>query len=442
MYSTNFQITKFSNYLTKFLNDAGDKFALFISKPSNLDGRIILLLFISFYFIAIYVSSFFMDYDKFWLYLGVFKAETLFMDLNYIISVLDCSSKGYDVLSPNPCTPYHGYFSYPRIWLLFSNLHVSTDSTVGIAIGIITIFYSSIFWLVGRLNINEGIYYGLIMCSPPIMLAVKYCHPDIYIFILCALAVLVVKKKYPAFWAYTFLMLASFLKLYPFATIIAFFNEKKKPSLIAFFILLSIGIIYIFLNLQDIIYISHNLQEKFWSKYVVAEYGCLVLFDFLNYYPFFHYIFSVIPAKIISYTIVAILIFTLIYIIKNQKLNSDLIMGTVQKHLFNFKISASIYIGTFLIGNNYDYKFMFLIFAIPQLLAWVKYNNEIRTITMLVLAGIIITIWSTVLFSKFYFFVWIFIEELINWYIFAYVIYMMIHISPLWARRMLLLSKK
>jgi len=76
----------------------------------------------------------------------------------------------------------------------------------------------------------------------------------------------------------------------------------------------------------------------------------------------------------------------------------------------------------------------------PQLLAWLKYNNEIRTVTMLVLTGIIITFWSNVLFDKFYFFVYTLIEESINWYIFAFLIFMMIHTLPLWAKRMLLLK--
>jgi len=194
------------NYIIKLLNKAGDKFAFFVSKQSRSDGRMILVLFICFYFIAIFLSSFFMDYKEFWQFLGVPALKPLFYDIYAIISSIDCYRKGYDIFSPNPCSSY-GYFSYPKIWLLFSYIPVLSDSNVAIAIGIITIFYALIFWLLGRLNINEGIYYGLIMCSPPIMLAVERCQPDMIIFILCALSVLIVKKKYPVFWAYIILKL-------------------------------------------------------------------------------------------------------------------------------------------------------------------------------------------------------------------------------------------
>ncbi|MBW8050441.1 MAG: DUF2029 domain-containing protein [Cytophagales bacterium] len=449
-------------YLIKFINNAADKLILFISKKSRVDGRVVLLLVITLYFIAIYVSSFFMDYTNFWQYFGVPAAKTLFLDLNINISIFECYRKGYDVLSTNPCHPYHENYSYPRMWLLFSYLPFSYDNIIAIAIGIVTIFYVFTFWLIGKLNVNEGIYYGLIMCSPPIMLAVERCNPDLFIFILCALSVLIVKKKYTVFWSCTFLMLASFLKLYPFATIAAFFNERRKPSLILFFVLLSIGIIYIFFNLQDIIYISHLLKEKYWSISVATQYGCLVFLNLLDYYPIFHNIFSLIPIKIIAYATIAVLILTLLFIVKKQKsalLNkvnlfeesghSGSTRSLQKDHFFSFKIGACIYIGTFLIGNNFDYKFIFLIFAIPQLLAWVKYNNVtqhscsdnnvIRTPTMLALIGIIITFWSYVLFGKFYFFLYTLIEEFINWYIFAYLIFMMIHTLPLWAKRMLVL---
>ena len=373
-----------------------------------------------------------MDYDKFWLFLGVPAINPIFYDLDLVVSVLNCYSQGFDISKPNPCYPNSDYFLYPKIWFLFSYLPIDSNSTVAIAIGMITIFYVFIFWLIGRLNINEGIYYGLIMCSPPVMLAVERGQTDLIIFILCALSVLIIKKNYHTFWAYTFVIVASFLKLSPFAAIIAFLNEKKKGSLIVFFILLSIGIIYISLNWRDIIYMSHNFQEKFWSKDVTIQYGCLVFLNLLDYYPVFHNIFSFIPKKIIAYAAIAVLILTLLFVAKKQKsfkLNID--------QLFSFKIGACLYIGTFLIGNNYNYKFIFLIFAMPQLFAWVKYNKEIRTAAMLVLTGIIITFWSNVLFDKFYFFVYTLMEESINWYIFAFLIFMMIHTLPLWAKRML-----
>jgi hypothetical protein len=40
--------------------------------------------------------------------------------------------------------------------------------------------------------------------------------------------------------------------------------------------------------------------------------------------------------------------------------------------LAGFRVGAACYVGTFLVGTNYDYKLLFLLLAVPQLQAWAK----------------------------------------------------------------------
>ena len=37
---------------------------------------------------------------------------------------------------------------------------------------------------------------------------------------------------------------------------------------------------------------------------------------------------------------------------------------------------ASIYIGCFILGNNFDYRFTFLILTIPQMVSWIYIKEK------------------------------------------------------------------
>jgi hypothetical protein len=64
------------------------------------------------------------------------------------------------------------------------------------------------------------------------------------------------------------------------------------------------------------------------------------------------------------------------------------------KRLDAFRMGSAIYVGTFLIGNNYDYRLLFLILTIPQLLDWRHHGSKIvPRISTGVLAAIYMALW-------------------------------------------------
>ena len=65
-----------------------------------------------------------------------------------------------------------------------------------------------------------------------------------------------------------------------------------------------------------------------------------------------------------------------------------------------FRGSSSIYVGTFLLGNNYDYRLMFLVLAIPQLLDWSRGSCLwLRRVSGTLIAGILFCQWEMVFFK-------------------------------------------
>ncbi len=399
----------------------------FLIKPSRVDGRVIIFGFLSIYFASIFLSSYFMDYTRYWRILGVPSARPLFGDLFFITKILNCHQLGLDIYKSTPCSA--SLYCYPKLWLYLSPIWVKPENNGFLAIVLVSLYYFVAFIILQRTSINEGIYYGLLLCSPPLMLAVERGNPDLIIFILCGIAIWVMKKKYSPFVAASLLLICGFLKLYPFTTIISFLKDDKKKSLWLSSVLLIISIVYIILTYDTIKISVLNIQSLFFGSSVAFCHGYLVIFKLLNTYPVFNHIFNFFPYQLIALAVV-ILLLVLVYFYSKK---NNFILDT--NYLFAFRVGALLYAGSFMCGQNFDYKFIMFIFTIPQLLSWLKNNEQIRGLTLFALVSILISCWSVILFSKlFYFFIYTTIEELLNWYIFAYFTYVFLLTLPGWLK--------
>jgi len=100
-------------------------------------------------------------------------------------------------------------------------------------------------------------------------------------------------------------------------------------------------------------------------------------------------------------------------------------------HIDGFRVGAGIYLGTFFLGNNWDYRLMFLIFAIPQLVSWSNENGK-RLVSFFTLVAIIFSCWSIAF--------WTLgrgldlPDELVNWLLFAMLLYLLLVSLPTWIR--------
>jgi hypothetical protein len=67
-------------------------------------------------------------------------------------------------------------------------------------------------------------------------------------------------------------------------------------------------------------------------------------------------------------------------------------------YLDAFRAGSAIYIGTFILSNNYDYRLMFLILTIPQLIIWSRYSSLCISISSIVtLLSIFLSQWYLVI---------------------------------------------
>ena len=108
-------------------------------------------------------------------------------------------------------------------------------------------------------------------------------------------------------------------------------------------------------------------------------------------------------------------------------------------------MGAAVYVGTFLLGNNFDYRLAFLILVVPQLVEWMRSDNKTyRVISwssmILVLVSCwhlwiieipLVSIFRSVEDSKKF---WIILDEVLNWLLFASLAYLLIASTPDWLK--------
>jgi hypothetical protein len=113
-----------------------------------------------------------------------------------------------------------------------------------------------------------------------------------------------------------------------------------------------------------------------------------------------------------------------------------------ERNLAAFRMGASIYVGTFLLGNNWDYRLAFLIFVIPQIAQWL-FDSSLKN--RWVLIGTIISLfascWAMTILTYFikafgydYGLQLNLFDELMNWILFAGLAYLLVASAPKWFR--------
>src|SRR5437879_6063815 len=120
----------------------------FFSAKSNYDGRLVIAFFLLLYYLILFCSSFITDYAKVWSMLGVPAGHPLFMDMHALTKAIKCPVK-VDANGLNPCNTW---YTYPKIWYIFSSIWVNETNVPYFTTGIILIYYYVIFSFVRKIN--------------------------------------------------------------------------------------------------------------------------------------------------------------------------------------------------------------------------------------------------------------------------------------------------
>jgi len=414
--------------MSKIIKEIYHNFSKHLIKTSKIDGRFLLLALLLGYFLplffAIFSNSNSNNWNSTWIFPLVPKtfppfADIPFSDMRVITSGSECIKLGYDVLVSNPCDHWNRPMNYPRIWgfLAFLGLDQSHTVILGILSGLL--FFVFTFVIIGRLNYLEALIYGVILCSPTVMLAIERGNNDLIIYTLLSISLIILKSSHVILrvCSYGFILLAAMLKLYPIASLFCCLKEKKLTSIFVFIIIFAIFCINVTSDLQSLKLISDVTPRP-----TSIGYGGMVILDII-----FKGGGWISIAKKTTFCLLIVLVLLIAYLEASK--SNDLSQELNLQYIDGFRMGGSLYIGTSLIGNNWDYRLIILLFSIPQILVWTKSNNKISIPSLFAIIGISLTLWiSNPRLNLFN------IDELLNWMLYLYFVYTLILTLPKWIK--------
>jgi hypothetical protein len=103
-----------------------------------------------------------------------------------------------------------------------------------------------------------------------------------------------------------------------------------------------------------------------------------------------------------------------------------------------FRVGGACFVGTFFLGSNFDYRLMFLIFAIPQLLAWASDpSGSLSRVARFSLIGLYGSLWSMLIDRLLQAWPWgswtsFLLGEAAKWTVFWTMLYLLLSSVPEW----------
>jgi len=400
--------------------DANEKYGkAFLIASSLVMGLVILLLF------KVY------GYDETWKLWRVPAQQPQFSDFRLIPGSAESYREGIEPTQRNPGDPYKRIFNYPAFWRLFFYTNITQDATVWIVLSMLMLFFVGVFLFPQNITMIDALAMLLVIFSPASMLLYERGNVDLIVFFLCAMIVL--STDYSPFVTAALLIFATVVKLFPFFGATVLFKESKSK-----FIWLFLGCFGV---LSAYIYITSKSVQASWDLTMRGKqisYGADVLF--LRYSLYFSNLFGVsATSPLLKYgpiilAFVLVMVAGIIGIARRETLASS-----SERNLAAFRVGASIYIGTFLLGNNWDYRLAFLILVVPQLLQWSRFSNRRYSfVPRVVMVLVLVSCW--------HFMVWFaprlvgireflfILDEIVNWLLLVGFGYLLFASMPDWVK--------
>lgn len=402
---------------------------------SNRTGKKTLFFLTMIISIIICLMFLFYGYEKTWKLWNVPALMHPFADVIIITSGAESHALGYDPLFYNPQNPFKNQMNYPRIWQCIFALGINKSHTIYIGSFLIILFFLGIFMALNEIDNFTAVVLSIIIFSPAVMLGLERGNNDLFIFFILSIALVIGRNS--ALVSLPLILFASILKVYPIFGLGYLLKESKKRFLYLLLFSCCIFLIYIIFTWDDLVQI-----KKVTFRGVTPSYGINVFSMWVRNLSGSKFMGKV--ALGLSYLIIILIFITSLAIsYKNQK---SLIIKE-GRHIDAFRLGAGIYLGTFMIlGNNWDYRLMFLIFTIPQLIVWRNQKaTDLLFVSKLTLLAIIISCWGLMIERPFHLidhlfnnflgsYLYFLFDEFSNWIVFAGLIYLLIYSMPDWLR--------
>lgn len=338
-----------------------------------------------------------------------------FADLRTITAGADSQRLGYEPMIDNPEDPWNRPMNYPRIWKAAYPLGLTQEHTLLMGAGVIFTFLLGLVLLFRHTTPKLLVFAFPAVLSPAVLLGVERGNIDLFVFFLAVLSA--VSAGSGRWWhSLASSLLALFAKLFPIFWLPLYFHAGAPRRVLPLFI--GVGLLYFTITWADLRLIAAATPQTPFTAY-----GLKGLFlASISYAPHFaSYV------QVASYCVALIILAYCInlYICRHKRSDlSELPAGNVRERYYLFLIGGSTFVGTFLLGNNWNYRLIFLLLCLPfalSLLESSRHTSE-RTLALVFLAGMYGSLWGIAMESLSSYFpkgsIFL-LDEALNWLTFA-----------------------
>lgn len=290
--------------------------------------------------------------------IGVIPMDTPWADARTISGAGIALEQGLDPLVTNPGDPWHRVMNYPRAWLVLASIGLRPEHTWMLAWTFLATFLVGLAMLRPLARDRTTSYLLLLgIFAPTTWLAIERANNDAFVFgIVCGAAWLIALRPV---LASILIATATLLKVYPIVALVAYLREEPRKGLSCVAALLVLFAAYLWATWSDLQLMHAGTLEAPWLAYGIEIAPGIIAKN----WP--------IPLNLV----VSIAAFSLLVVCAigyGMRLRARLGAAGTPFSLAAFRIGSATYLGSFLIGSSFDYRLIFLILTIPQLVSWVQ----------------------------------------------------------------------
>ncbi len=341
-----------------------------------------------------------------WPKLGVGDLPIWFADLRNVTAAWDCTRKGTAVLPSNPCDPYGRPANYPRLWLLPYHLGLGQGDTFALGLVVAGLFFAAaVAVLPGRAGWGTTAVYALVLCSPAAMLGVERGNVDLLLFALVATAVLVSRRGLGGLVAADALvLLAAALKLFPIFAVGFLVPRRTRRSLLSIVVVVACFAVYA-------VAIHHQLHQ---IRAALPQ-GDKVSFGVRrvsNWVSAWSEGKSAKAASLPSWDVLLLVLVAGAAWLTARRVRPSLPAARTaaeSRDLDLFWAGACVYVGTYAVARNYDYRLVFCLLAVPQVCRWAAAGSKLAFVTI---GALLAAMWLDGFYS---WFIWSWLNDWSAW---------------------------
>lgn len=330
-----------------------------------------------------------------WDELGVPYLTPSFADMRSVTSAWECDRQGIAVLPTNPCDPYGARpANYPTIWLWPSGLGLGQGATVPLGVLTAAAFLGSFLVLIGRSAVRDGPLYAAAAISPAVMLGVERANVDLLLFAMLVTALAIFRRSRLGRGAgYSLLLLAAVLKLFPVFAWGVLLRQSRRLVLWSGLLMVALFAVYVVATFDTI----QTIEQVVWQV-IPVSYGADVGVDSVQSFSADKGSLDWLEGMGDWLTGVCVLAgAAAIGLIswRRRALGVSLSRRAEGRelHFDAFVAGAGIYVASFALWHNWDYRLIFLLLALPQLIAWARISPSPVPAPRLTLAALFGTLW-------------------------------------------------